>query len=449
MTTESILQALLGFSDEERGTVRELFDWLHGLSFIESGTGGLFPHDLAREVLSADLRWRNPELWAQLSAKARKYYSARLQQLPGQEQQNTLIDYVYLHRNNPVVRPLYHQVQTAQTAGSGVITDRYQETDRAQILEMVRKFEGETSARWAEFWLDRQADQVVIIRDGNGLPSGFLFPLALHRAAETDLEQDPGTRAIMKYIQSSRPLRAGETATLFRFWMARDSYQSISPFQIMVGINMIRHYLTTPGLAWSFNPCAEPDFWFPILSYADLRRIPEADYEIDGRVYGVFGHDWRTTPPTAWLDLLSEREGSLTPQLASPKTEEVLVVLSRADFEEAVRRALKTINQQSELQANPLLRSRLVTQRLDEVDPNTDRTLLLAGLIRDAVESLNENPRDLKFYRVLYHTFIQPASTQEQAAEVLNLPFPTYRYQLKIGIARVIEKLWQIELGLT
>jgi hypothetical protein len=53
-----------------------------------------------------------------------------------------------------------------------------------------------------------------------------------------------------------------------------------------------------------------------------------------------------------------------------------------------------------------------------------------------------------KFFRVLYHTFIQPAPTQEQAAQLLNLPFPTYRYQLKIGVARVIEKLWQIELGL-
>ena len=36
-----------------------LFEWLRGLSFVESGADGLFPHDLARDVLDADLRWRD------------------------------------------------------------------------------------------------------------------------------------------------------------------------------------------------------------------------------------------------------------------------------------------------------------------------------------------------------------------------------------------------------
>jgi hypothetical protein len=40
--------------------VHELFEWLRGLSFIESGRLGLYPHDLAREALVADLRWRHP-----------------------------------------------------------------------------------------------------------------------------------------------------------------------------------------------------------------------------------------------------------------------------------------------------------------------------------------------------------------------------------------------------
>jgi hypothetical protein len=35
----------------------ELFAWLRSLSFIESGPAGVFPHDLTREVIEADLRW--------------------------------------------------------------------------------------------------------------------------------------------------------------------------------------------------------------------------------------------------------------------------------------------------------------------------------------------------------------------------------------------------------
>ena len=41
-------------------TGRQLFTWLRDLPFIEHGPRGVFPHDLAREVLDADLRWRDP-----------------------------------------------------------------------------------------------------------------------------------------------------------------------------------------------------------------------------------------------------------------------------------------------------------------------------------------------------------------------------------------------------
>jgi GTPase SAR1 family protein len=41
---------------------------LHGrreCSFIESGASGVFPHDLAREVLIADARWRDADRFRQ------------------------------------------------------------------------------------------------------------------------------------------------------------------------------------------------------------------------------------------------------------------------------------------------------------------------------------------------------------------------------------------------
>jgi hypothetical protein len=67
-------------------------------------------------------------------------------------------------------------------------------------------------------------------------------------------------------------------------------------------------------------------------------------------------------------------------------------------------------------------------------------------LIKQATESLQATPREAKFYRALYHTYFQPAPTQEQAAELLDLPFSTYRRHLKSGIDRVVEVLWQKEI---
>lgn len=55
-TTEALLAELMSQADAPA-----LFGWLRSLSFIEQGPYGLFPHDLAREVIAADLRWRNFE----------------------------------------------------------------------------------------------------------------------------------------------------------------------------------------------------------------------------------------------------------------------------------------------------------------------------------------------------------------------------------------------------
>ena len=68
VTTESVLAEMCGLPD-----VNELFEWLRGLSFIQTRPGGLFPHDLAREAMVADLRWRNPEWYAELHRRARLY----------------------------------------------------------------------------------------------------------------------------------------------------------------------------------------------------------------------------------------------------------------------------------------------------------------------------------------------------------------------------------------
>jgi hypothetical protein len=50
-------------------------------------------------------------------------------------------------------------------------------------------------------------------------------------------------------------------------------------------------------------------------------------------------------------------------------------------------------------------------------------------------------------YRVLHRTYLQPAASQEAAAEALDLPFGTYRSQLINATKRVIALLWQRESG--
>jgi hypothetical protein len=253
------------------------------------------------------------------------------------------------------------------------------------------------------------------------------------------------------YLQRHAPIRAGEIVTYFRFWLDKTVYQAVSPVQSRIFINCVQHYLTTPNLAYSLFACAEPDFWAGVFGYADLIRLPDADFKIDGRSYGVYGHDWRVTPPAKWLELLAEREIAMTaaePVASTPPAlSQPLLVLSQPSFAEAIRDALRQLTHPNELHNNPLLHSRLVEDRVGPGASLAERVAVLQALIKEAAKVLQDSPRQAKLYRALYHTYFQPAATQELAAEVLDVPFSSYRRHLKAGVDEIVDYLWNQELG--
>lgn len=433
LMTESLLEAMLDTPD-----AHDLFQWLRELSFMENRPQGLFPHDLAREALTVDLRWRNSERYVELHRRARQYYMDHLNQGDGKEQRQNLSDYVYLHRDNPMVRPFI----TWQQEGA-VFTDQAGPEDAPWLRAMVEQYEGAESAELFTYWRVRQPNGLVVFRGSGNRSQGFLQQVALAHLLPDDTARDPVVAAVVQYLQQHSPLREGESATLFRFWMGRDSYQSVSPVQTRIFINMVQHYLTTPGLAYTFIPCVEPDFWAPMFMYADVGRLRELDFLVNGRLYGIYGRHWRLSPPMNWLAMMGERE--LATRFTPPRSAETVLMLSQSDFAEAIREALRGYTDPVALQNNPLLRSRLVMAQAGE----EDRVAALRRVVRDSAETLQASPRQQKLYRALHHTYFQPAVTQEQAAELLDLPFSTYRRHLRAGLAYVTEHLWTRELGLT
>ncbi len=435
--TESLLADMLALPD-----VNALFEWLRGLSFVQTRPGGLFPHDLAREALAADLRWRNPEWYAELHRRARLVYTQRLQHTQGPEQQLALFDFVYLHRDNPMVRPFFEW----QASGRSM-PDRLRDEDLPALLAMVTRHEGEASARLAAHWLARQPQHVIVFRDTEGRPTGFMTLVALEQTTSEDRELDPAMAVAWEYLRRQAPLRPGETATYFRFWMAEGTYQAVSPVQSLIFLNMVRHYFT-PTLVYTFYACADPNFWLPVFAYAELARLPELDFVVGERRFGVDGHDWRAMPALVWLDLMGKREIAAAPEAIRPApAAERLFVLSQAEFAGAVEDALRDYTRPDVLRGNSLVRSRLVTERVKGETGDSARVAALRSLLKEAAEQMRQAPKETKFYRAVYHTYVQPAATQEQAAELLDLPFSTYRRHLKAGVARIGEILWQGEIG--
>jgi len=102
MASEALLADALG-PEAAHG----LFAWLRERSFIEQGPHGLFPHDLARDVLDADLRWRNPQAYQAVHRQARHYYDRLLSQTHGPEQRAISADLIYLNRHNPNTKSFF------------------------------------------------------------------------------------------------------------------------------------------------------------------------------------------------------------------------------------------------------------------------------------------------------------------------------------------------------
>jgi hypothetical protein len=292
--TEPLLAAAL-----DRDDVHDLFDWLGRLPFVESGPYGLFPHDLARDVVYMDFRWRDPDAAYRITERLIAYLYGRLAVAHGLEGLRVWFELIYLQRYNPHLRPFFEWVgfgtTFAQTAGVA---------DHRAILEMVESYEGTLSAAIARHWLERQPRAFLTVRSVTGELIGFVCHLKLEAATPEDLAVDPAVANAMAHIERYGPAATGEHTVYTRFMMHREHYQAqvLAPVAASSSQNW-----TAPGLAWCFIAVADPDLMEPLFAELHIWRVRESDFEVGGRRYGVFAHDWRVENAEQWLRLKAER----------------------------------------------------------------------------------------------------------------------------------------------
>jgi hypothetical protein len=63
---------------------------------MQHGPYGLFPHDLAREVIDADLRWRDPAAHRQVHLRVRRHVVTRIWGSEGRQRERALAILMFL-----------------------------------------------------------------------------------------------------------------------------------------------------------------------------------------------------------------------------------------------------------------------------------------------------------------------------------------------------------------
>jgi hypothetical protein len=441
-TTEPVLRAVLPASDDHE--VAELWDWLRDLTFMEDTPAGVRPHDVARDILEADLRWRDPEAYADIHRRLRGYMIDNIRAQAGNPDglQHAAADLLFLVRDHPVLGSYLDW----DALGEG-LRQRVTPKQADVIIAMTRAAQGDQQADLAAHWLRVQPEAFRLFRTPEGEVCGYAARLALHLARPEDIELDPGTAALWRYAQRHHPPRPGEQVLAWRFHVDRDPDEHHPRLSgTILGAWHIADMLLRPRAAWEFDaPYTDLAYWQPFLNHWDFFHVPEADYQIGDTRYVTFAHDWRRIGVAEWLERTAARELG---EQVSVQPSEPVAALSQEEFAVSVKNALRSLHRPQQLLRNPLLASSMIQNALRE-DPDQRPNEILRSLIFESAQVLKSDPRAETQYRVLDRTYLHPAPSQEKAAELLDLPFSTYRRYRDRGVGAITEWLWDRDIDST
>ena len=424
LSTQDVLRAVL--PDEDAAA---LFSWLRRLPFVESSPLGLYPHDVVREIVEADLRWRDPQGYADLHRRIKAHLTQQIHAADDADVLGAVGSLFYLHRD------VGRTPEPHVWRGEGELyEDVFGPEDAEDLLRLAAEWDAGTVAA-VSHWTARQPQAFRLYRHtANGELAGASAWLRLDSEAEA--HADPVVATAWANARANAPLRPGEHLAVHRSWV-RKRHWSTSPVMNLMVMNLIQWravgwFLRSERMAWSFMAVRGDDPLRGNYEYYDMHDLGEHAWEGDVE-YLLPAHDWRAVPAQVWLD-------RLLPAGTPVKHEPALAVLSQEEFTDAIRKALRHLSKHGELAANPLTRSRLLAGRADPVRA-------LRELLEEGIRDLGRDPRAGKPHRALDVTYLRGAPTQEAAAERLGLSFTTYRRHLIAGIERICEDLWRRELN--
>jgi hypothetical protein len=266
----------------------------------------------------------------------------------------------------------------------------------------------------------------------------FAVLLWFDRISPEDARHDPGVFVVHRWLQSIDA--ADQHCWYTRFWMDEGTYQGPSP------ANTTSFSLSVPEML-AQKPrvmamcCRDPQQMLAGVPVGFYKRVPDGEFEVDGRRYGIIYMDFREISPVAWYrQLIRALAGAPPPGAGGPAP------LDRQAFYVAVRRALRVLYQDDLLAKNPLVSCRLV-QALGPHATSLHAAQALQRILRDQSQMLGASPKDADAAQVLAATYLQPGVKQLAVADRLGMPYGTYRHILERAIRRLTDVLWQRELA--
>jgi len=281
-TTEELLRTVI-----PQGNAGELFRWLRGLPYVESGGDGIYPHDVVRDALEMDLRWRDPTGYVDIHRRVRGYTLSRLvdRKFSGVEAGWT----ASALRNQGLPVP---DIFSSRRGGEANELD-VQPADYPEVVAMAGEVRGVESARITAFWLARQPAAFRIFRHRQtGELLAFASWLKLTGPVADEIAADPLVAAAWDHSLAFNPPRPGEHIAVTRGIVRREEDWPTPLAEDIAQNSELPAWTSDPRLAHSFAGLPDPELWQPLMDYLGQVRLPSSPM-IDGQATGIFLHDWR------------------------------------------------------------------------------------------------------------------------------------------------------------
>jgi hypothetical protein len=270
-----------------------LFEWLGEQSFVSSGPDGLWPHELVRDAIDEELRWRDPDGSRALQLAVNRHLVRQLQN--GLRNQHTIFELQYIERRSPVMQRFF------DFAALGSISVKPAAAADASGIARLRDAGLPPGERKVfDHWRHHKATRTLTAHRRNGELCGVTQIVRLDGLDDLSTAADPVISAVRQEL--GHALTDGCTSLMSRFTLPEGERRPLNPAMNALQNSHFMLWATEPNLRFYVVAVMHPDQFAPLLEASRFQRVASCDRVVDGILIGCFVHDWQAEPWPEWRD---------------------------------------------------------------------------------------------------------------------------------------------------
>lgn len=275
-----------------------LFEWLGEQSYVSSGPEGLWPHDLVRDAIDEELRWRNPETSHALQHAVNRHLIRQLQK--GLSISHTIFELQYLERRSPMMQRFFDF-----SALGSVLVKPATAADASGIARLRDTGLPPGERALFDHWRHHSATRTLAAHRRGGELCGVTQILRLDGLDDLSAAADPVVSAVRQALGDALADRtAAQVSLMSRFTVPEGERRALNPAMNALQISHFMLWATEPNLRFYVVVAMHPDHFAPLLEGSRFERLAGCDRVVDGTPIGCFVHDWQAEPWTEWRDRL-------------------------------------------------------------------------------------------------------------------------------------------------